>query len=242
VAGAQPCFVLVHGAWHGGWCWSEVVRGLEAAQARCYAPTLVGLAHRHDEAQDAITADDHAAEIIQLVRMLDLRDVVLVLHSYAGMLGPALLAALRPRLRHIAWIEALIPPPGVSLLDIAAPATAARLRSAAEQAGGHWLAPPAVEQFDLPDPQIGPAIAARLTPHPWPSFSQPLRLAQDDVLAFPGSVLLANDRPAAPYAAVGDRARAAGWPVHETSGGHLLMLTRPDVVADFLLRRSWPAR
>lgn len=229
-------FVLVHGAWHGGWCWAPVAQRLEAQGHRCYAPTLSGMAHRAAELTPEVDADTHARDIIALVEALDLRQVVLALHSYAGVLGPALLARLRERLLHIAWIEAVIPPPGAAMLELTLPEAARRYRTLAEQAGeGWWMPAPDASQFNLPDPALAAQVAAQLTRHPLRSFSEPLTLPQDDVFGFAGSGLFASDRQPAPYARYVAQARAAGWPVRETAGGHLLMLTQPDTVAQFLM-------
>ncbi|MCJ0765699.1 alpha/beta fold hydrolase [Variovorax terrae] len=228
-------FVLVHGAWHGGWCWAPVVQRLEALGHRCYAPTLSGMAHRAAELTPEVDADTHARDIIALVEALDLRRVVLALHSYAGVLGPALLARLRERLAHIAWIEAVIPPPGAAMLELTLPEAAQRYRASAADVGeGWWMPPPDVAQFRLADAALAAQVGARLTRQPLRSFSEPLRLPQQEVFGFPGSVLVANDRTPAPYARYVAQARAAGWPVREVPGGHLLMLSNPDAVTGFL--------
>jgi len=230
-----PTFVLVHGAWHGGWCWAPVAERLEALGHRCLAPTLRGLAHRSGELTPAICADTHVDDVADLVEALDLRDVVLALHSYAGLLGPALLARLRSRLIRIAWIEAVVPGAGQCMLDMVLPEAAERYRRLAREAGGGWrLPPPDPDQFGL-DPDLASEVGARLTPHPFRSFAEPVKAPAGDVLAFPGSYLVADDRPQQPYAHHVALARRAGWPVAASPGGHLLMLTRPQAVTDFLL-------
>src|SRR6218665_3501504 len=92
--------VLVHGAWHGGWCWHEVAGKLERLGRRTYAPTLSGLAHRRAGLTRDISADTHVHDVAQLIEALDLQRGTLVLHSYAGLLGPALLHRL---LSHLAY-------------------------------------------------------------------------------------------------------------------------------------------
>jgi len=229
-------FVLVHGAWHGGWCWSPVAERLRAQGHACLAPTLRGLAHRRAALTPQLDADAHVDDVADLFEVLDLSDAVLVLHSYAGLLGPALLARLRCRLRHIAWIEAVLPAPGQRMLDLIVPEAAARYARTVRDSGDGWrMPPPDPLQFHLPQPGLAAEIADRLTPHPWRSFTHPVRAAQDDVLRFPGSYLLASDRDPQPYAGCAAQARAAGWTVRQAPGGHLLMLTQPDAVASFLL-------
>ena len=228
-------FVLVHGAWHGGWCWSEVAPTLEARGHRAFAPTLRGLAHRADAFGSDIDADAHVDDLASLVEALDLHDIVLVLHSYAGLLGPALLARLHSRLRHIAWIEAVVPCPGQPMLELVAPEAAARFaRLACESADGR-LPVPDVAQFNLRDPALAERLSGCLTPHPLRTFTEPVRSAQADVTTFPGSYLIANDRDPQPYERFVPLAQHAGWPVVRVAGGHILMLTNPSAVIDFLL-------
>lgn len=230
-----PCFLLVHGAWHGGWCWAQVVGQLEQQGLRSYAPTLRGLAHRAAELTSELNADDHVRDVADLAEALDLQRIVLVLHSYAGLLGPALLARLRPRLAHIAWVEAVMPEPGQCMLDLVLPEAAQRYQRLAREQGDGWRLPvPDVAQFHLGDPALAAEAARRLTPHPLRTFAEPVRLPQDDVLRFPGSYLIASDRDPQPYTRFAEAARAAGWRVQAMPGGHLPMLTQPRALAEYL--------
>ena len=230
-------FVLVHGAWHGGWCWAGVAEALEERGRWCLAPTLRGCGHRAGGDARAVDADAHVDDVAALFDLLDLQGATLGLHSYAGLLGPALLARLRPRLAHIAWIEAVIPTPGQTMLDLVLPAAAERYRAmaqAAYQDASGVLALPDAAQFNLPSAKLKEQVQARLTPQPAQTFVRPVRAPQADVLAFPGSYLIANDREPQPYEGFATKAQQAGWPVHRVAGGHLLMLTNPGAVADFL--------
>jgi len=228
--------VLVHGAWHGGWCWHEVAEKLERLGRRTYAPTLSGLAHRSAGLNSEISADTHVNDVAQLVEALDLQHVTLVLHSYAGLLGPALLERLRPRLVEIVWLEAVIPTPGQPMLELTTPEAATRyVKAAATEGEGWWMPPPDAAQFQLPSPQMQQAVASQLTPQPFRTFSEPVTLPQANVANFPGRYLLASDREPQPYLKYAAIARAAGWPVAEAPGGHLMMLTNSDAVVDFLI-------
>lgn len=227
--------VLVHGAWHGGWCWREVADKLERQGRRCYAPTLSGLAHRRAGLSRETSADTHVDDVASLIEALDLRGVTLVLHSYAGLLGPALLHRLRERLVEIAWLEAVIPSPGQPMLELTTPEAAARYVAQATSRGeGWWMPPPDVAQFQLPSDEMAQAVARQLTPQPLRSFAEPVTAPQAEVRGFPGRYLLASDRSPQPYLRYAAIAREAGWPVAEAPGGHLMMLTNSDAVVDFL--------
>ncbi len=235
-------FVLVHGAWHGGWCWQAVAERLRAQGHACFAPTLRGLAHRQAALSPELDADAHVDDVASLVEALDLQQVVLVLHSYAGLLGPALQARLGPRIAHRCFVEAVLPQPGQCMLDLVAPAVAQRLTQSAQQHGDGWrLPPPDPAQFHLGGAVSAPDLARRLTPHPWRSFTTPVRAAQAEVLEHEGSYLLASDREPQPYAGFAARAEAAGWPLTRMPGGHLLMLTQPAALAAHLQSLATPS-
>ena len=227
--------VLVHGAWHGGWCWHEVVDKLERLGRKVYAPTLSGMAHRRAGLNKDISADTHVDDIATLVEALELADVTLVLHSYAGLLGPALLHRLQGRLTEIAWIEAVIPSPGMPMLELTTPKAAARyIQIAASEGEGWWMPPPSATQFQLPTSEMEKYVDHRLTPQPFRTFSEPVSLPQADVKAFPGRYLIASDRKPQPYLRYAAIATASGWPVRDAPGGHLMMLTNSDAVVNFL--------
>ena len=235
-------FVLVHGAWHGGWCWDRVATGLRAQGHACFAPTLRGLAHRCAALTPTLDADDHVEDVAGLIEALDLQRVVLVLHSYAGLLGPALQARLGQRIVHQCFVEAVLPAPGQCMLDLLVPAAARRYLLAVQEHGNGWrLPPPDPAQFHLGGAVAADDIARRLTPHPWRSFTTPVRAAQADVFAHAGSYLLASDRDPQPYARFAAAAEAAGWPVTRMPGGHLLMLTRPAALTGHLLSLATPS-
>src|SRR5690606_36295788 len=227
--------VLVHGAWHGGWCWREVATKLEGQGRKVYAPTLSGMAHRRHQLSRDITADTHVNDVASLIEALDLQQVTLVLHSYAGLLGPALLHRLQDRLQDIAWLEDVIPAPGKPMLELTTPEAAARyVQAAANDGEGWWMPAPSATQFQLPTADMERAVAQQLTPEPFRSFSEPVTLPQADVTAVRGRYLLANDRSPQPYLKYAAIAREAGWPVTQAAGGHLMMLTNADAVVDFL--------
>jgi pimeloyl-ACP methyl ester carboxylesterase len=235
-------FLLVHGAWHGGWCWDAVSARLRAQGHGCFAPTLRGLAHRRAALTPELDADAHVEDVASLVEALDLEQVVLVLHSYAGLLGPALQSRLGQRIVHRCLVEAVLPAPGQCMLDLLAPSVAQRFAHAVQEHGDGWrLPPPDPAQFHLGGTVSAADVARRLTPHPWRSFTTPLRAAQADVLAHAGSYLLASDREPQPYAGFAARAETAGWPLTRMPGGHLLMLTQPDALASHLMSLATPS-
>ena len=105
-------FVLVHGAWHGGWCWDRVRPFLEAANTRVVTPTLSGLAEKAAKSASAPVLLDHINDVVAAVEDEPSNEVVLVGHSYAGMLITAAAEKLRSRLKHLVYVDAAVPGDG----------------------------------------------------------------------------------------------------------------------------------
>ena len=107
-------FVLVHGAWHGAWCWRRVLDLLQAGGHRAHAVTLTGVGDRAHLLSPLITLETHIADVINAIEAEELQDVVLAVHSYAGMLGTAVADRMPQRLRHLVYVDAVVPRPGES--------------------------------------------------------------------------------------------------------------------------------
>jgi len=151
-------FVLVHGAWHGGWCWDRVRPLLEAANTRVVTPTLSGLAEKAAKSASAPVLQDHINDVIGAVENEQLNDVVLVGHSYAGMLITAAAEKLRPRLKHLVYVDAAVPGdgddfaaqfPGLSAQDYEKRRAAFR----ALAPDGVWLPAPPAQMVGVTKPE-----------------------------------------------------------------------------------------
>lgn len=237
VAALKPdAFVLVHGAWHGGWCWEAVARGLEASGYRVYCPTLAGLSERADVLSRSIGLKDHIDEIEGLLRDEELRDVVLVLHSYAGMIGRALEARCPERIAAVVYIEAVVPEPGEALLDIIPSVARETFLAAAEERGEGWrIPPPDPAQFSIRDPEVLELLSRRLTDQPLKAFTDKAEAASQ---SFGGKrlYLFASDRDPQPYRSFIERfSRDDRWQVGRLTGGHEMMLTNPEGLIEQLL-------
>ena len=105
-------FVLVHGAWHGGWCWQRVTAPLQAQGHRVHAVTLTGLGERAHLLSPAINLDTHINDVINLIEAEELHEVILAVHSYAGMIGTAVADRMNDRIKHLVYVDAVVPKPG----------------------------------------------------------------------------------------------------------------------------------
>lgn len=226
-------FVLVHGAWHGGWCWDDVAGRLRRAGHVVVAPTLLGLAEREGELRPDVGLSDHAKEVADVLSGLPAppEDVVVVGHSYGGLVVREAVDRLGGAAGSIVLIDGWAGPDGASLLSLAPAWFADGLRNAArEQGDGGLLEPPPPVAVGIEDPAVAEAVAPRLTRHPIRSFEQPTRLtgAVDRV---PGRAILCRDRFGLGF----DRlAGELGYPAVRLDTGHDAMLTEPGEVAALL--------
>lgn len=226
-------FVLVHGAWHGGWCWDRVATRLRAAGHQVAAPTLTGLSERAHLLSPMVGLDTHVEDIVRLLDVLGLTDVVLVGHSYAGQVITAVADRRPAAVARRVYLDAFAGQDGEAARALQPPTVAEHWAQAAAGPGLGWLVPVrdlrvlgVTEQADVD------WLTPKLTPHPWKTYTDPLRLtgAVHDV---PAEFIECVDWMRA-FRDQGDRARSWGWPVREVMTGHEAMVTAPDELADLL--------
>src|SRR5438552_18240524 len=117
--GAQKTFVLVHGAWHGGWCWRRVSDLLEKQGHKVFAPTLTGLGERSHLMSKDITLDTHIADLVNVITWEDLNGICLVAHSYGGWPVSGALEQVGDRVSSVVFLDAFVPENGQKSLDTA---------------------------------------------------------------------------------------------------------------------------
>lgn len=166
-------FLLVHGAWHGAWCWRRVSDALIRAGHRAHAVTLTGLGERAHLIASTITLETHITDVVAALEAEEMDPAILVVHSYAGMLGTAVADRMPGTLRHLVYVDAVVPRPGESWSSTHASATR-QMRLAAARASADFSFPP-------PDPAVfGLAaqdhawVQRRQTPHPGYTYEAPL--------------------------------------------------------------------
>ena len=112
-------FVLVHGGWHGGWCWNRVSKLLSAKQHTVVAPTLTGLGERSHLLSPEIDLETHVLDIVNVMKWQELRDVVLVGHSYGGMVISGVAERMERSIASLVMLDAMVPASGQSVNDLA---------------------------------------------------------------------------------------------------------------------------
>jgi pimeloyl-ACP methyl ester carboxylesterase len=238
-------YVLVHGGGHGGWCHQRVARLLRAAGHEVHTPTLTGLGERSHLLSPAIDLDLHITDVVAVLHYEDLDDVILVGHSYGGMVITGVADRAAERIGRIVYLDAATPVNGQSLLDVAGPIMEATRPMGALVDGVELVLLPSPEAglfYGVTDPDDVAWLADRLTGHPWRCFEQPLRLTNEDALwAIPQYHIVCTSTVPTRDPGLMEEARRAGrlW---EIDTGHDLMITEPGAVADALLLVAEGAR
>ncbi|WP_165191573.1 alpha/beta fold hydrolase [Caulobacter soli] len=233
-------FVLVHGAWRGGWCFSRVAQLLRAQGHRVFTPTMTGLGERvHLADAMTVTAQTHIDDIANLLRYEDLTEVILVGHSYAGVIVTAVADAQPDRIQALVYLDAIIPESGKSVLGINGNAeiVSAVLQGAA--ATGGRSAPPLPAAMLNTNPADIALVERLATPQPLATFCEPIQLsgAHEKIerrtyvraTGWGGYDQLGFD--AYSRIALDDR-----WAKVDLPYGHELMLDAPEAVADVLIK------
>jgi pimeloyl-ACP methyl ester carboxylesterase len=230
-------FVLVHGGMHGGWCYRKLSPMLRAAGYDAYAPTLTGLGERKHLLRPEVDLELHITDIVNMLDYEDLADVILVGHSYGGMVITGVADQAGGRIGHLVFLDAAHPKNGQSLVDVA-PEMMAMARSEMSVLNGvDVVSGPnsrAVPYFGVTDPVDHAWMVARLLPHPWKCYAQPLALKDEAAVR---RIRHSNICCTAGLHRPGYREemqKAAHF--FEIDTGHDLMITEPRAVADMLLK------
>jgi pimeloyl-ACP methyl ester carboxylesterase len=235
---ANRVYVLVHGGGHGGWCWRRVAERLRAAGHEVHAPTLTGLGERAHLLSPDIGLDTHIADVVNLLSYEDLRNVILVGHSYAGVVITGVADRAPDRVGQIVYLDAAIPANGETVAD-----TSPGVRRIADGdtrvVNGVplflWPGPITRVIYGVQDDADWAWMEPRLTPHPWRAFDEPLRLENEAaVKKLPRTIINCTSTLATRPPELRARYLAADR-VWEIDTGHDAMITAPAEVSDMLL-------
>ena len=228
-------FVLIHGAWHGGWCWRRVAPLLRRAGHEVLAPSLTGLGDRAHLARPDIGLETHIRDVATLLEMEELKDVVLVGHSYGGMVVTGAAELCAARLSRLVYLDAFVPEDGKCALDYVVPERAARMR--AEGEAGGMITPPPVALWGLTRPEDVDWARRHEVKHPYLTLAQPIRLGDEAALArIPKTFIYCSQPATGSFDQFAARFRNdAAWRFHELHTGHDAMILQPRALADILL-------
>ncbi|HLS57791.1 MAG TPA: alpha/beta fold hydrolase [Zeimonas sp.] len=228
-------YVLLHGAWHGAWCWKRVAEPLRADGHRVYTPTQTGVGERAHLLSRDITLDVFVDDLVDVLEASDLTDVVLVGHSFGGIGISGAADRVPSRIRHLVYLDALIVENGQSPFSVVPPEIAAARREEARMfSGGISLPVPAPALFGVTDPADVAWLEANCTPHPLSTYESVLTLRGPVGNGLPATYVAVRPHYAPTAAARAFARKQANWRYMEIDAGHDAMVTSPQAVLDIL--------
>jgi len=232
----MPAFVLVHGGWHGGWCWRKVAERLRARGHRVYLPTLTGLGEREHLFTPEVGLATHVQDVLAVLHCEELEDLVLVGHSYGGTIITLVADHDPAPLRALVYVDALIPEDGQRGWDGFPRERQQAMHAGAQTLGGLRVPAPDPAIWGILDPEDLAWARARVTPHPIKTMFDPAVITgrwnevprKHYVLAgaYRGPRFVEHHAAAC---------RHPGWTTAVVEGGHDLMVTHPDALTQELL-------
>jgi len=231
----KPVFVLVHGAWHGGWCWQDVSQSLRAKEFSVYTPTLSGLGEHKNVVNESINLQTHITDVINLIEMEDLHHVILVGHSYAGAVIAGVADSIPKRLKKLVFLDAMLVHNGESLHSLQ-PKEIQRIEKDRIKAKQNFPPFP-VAIFGVTDSIKAKWVTERLTPQPFNTFAQVLRLKHKYGNGVP-LVYIACTNPQLPVMKkMSAEAQSNSlWTHYALNTGHDAMITIPNELSDLFVK------
>ena len=235
-------FVLLHGAFHGGWCWRDVARPLRAAGHTVFTPTQTGLGERRHLLSHAVDLEVFAQDLTNILEAEELVDAILVGHSFGGIVLTMAADRMPERIRHLVYLDGAVLGRGESVFGaLPAELVLARREAAGAYSGGLSLPPPPPAFFGIPDGSLAEWVARRMTPHPIATYEERLALHNPVIgNGLPCTYIACTDPLYAPTEAMRQRVKGfiadgLSWSWREIATGHDAMVTAPEALAELLL-------
>lgn len=225
-------FVLVHGAWHGAWCWRRVARLLARDGHEVFTPTLTGLGERSHLLAPGIDLDTHILDVANEIKWQELKDVILVGHSYGGMVISGVAERMEKAIAAFVMLDAFFPENGEALIDLSAGPVQEAFR-AAQRSGVTSLPPRSAAAFKVNENDRA-WVDAQCTPQPIGCVLQKLTLAGARERIAHRAYICASGYLSEPFDRGLAKARAQGWRTYEVPCGHDVMLDQPEGLAAIL--------
>ncbi len=220
-------FMLVHGSWHGGWCWKRVRHRLRELGHHVYTPTLTGLADRSHLLTRSVNLSTHIDDVANLIRWEELSDVVLCGHSYSGMVITGVADRMPDRIRALVYLDAAVPENGESALDLLPEALHPSMIEPTMGLGEGWKTPPMAAAVFRVNAKDEDWVDRQCTWQPFACFKERLQLSEGIRSVTNVTFILCAGWDGALHWAH-ERARAKGWRTITLSCGHEAMLDCPE--------------
>jgi pimeloyl-ACP methyl ester carboxylesterase len=230
-------FVLVHGAWHGGWSWCRVADRLRTRGHIVFAPTLTGLGERAHLLHPGIDLSLHIADVLGVIKYERLRDFVLVGHSYGGCVISGVAEAVPDKIRSLVFLDAFIPDNGDATLDLVQPAVQDVIREALER-GDTTIPVRDAAAFKVNEKDRG-WVDSLATPQPINTMTEKIRLTGARERIAKKIYIRASGYPNVSFDKAYARVRAdRSWGTYEVPCGHDVMIDEPDRLTEILIEAA----
>jgi pimeloyl-ACP methyl ester carboxylesterase len=227
-------FVLVHGAWHGGWCWRRVSDLLEAKGHKVFTPTLTGLGERSHLMRAGIDVSTHATDVVNLMKWERLSGVVLCGHSYGGMVISLVAEQMADKIGSLVFLDAFVPENGDSMFELTNPAVRDSLTSAT--ARGDISVPGRPAAAFLVNGKDQAWVDSLTGPQPIATMTEKLNLSGAREKVAKKSYIRAGAYPNPGFDKALNRVKAdKSWRTYDVPCGHDVMVDMPERLAEILL-------
>jgi pimeloyl-ACP methyl ester carboxylesterase len=231
----MACFVVAHGAWSAGWAWKKMHPLMRAAGHELWTPTYTGLGERAHLVSPSVGLDTHIEDVLGVMTFEDLRDVVLIGHSYGGMVATGVADRARERISRLVYLDAFVPRDGESLFGLVGPAGRARMQELARTEGNGWLVPSNPIPPDTSEADVAWITPLRL-PQPLKTFASQIRLASAETSLPRSYIYCQRFGPGDPFRKFAKRAKSErGWQACEIDASHSPHITAPLALRDLLI-------
>ena len=233
----KPHFLLIHGAWHGGWVWNEISEILRYQRYSVSTPTLTGLGEKKHLLSSKITIETFIEDVVNHIIFENLNNIILVGHSFAGSVISGVADRLKDRIQKLIYFDAMILIDGQKPFDITPKETVEQRIELAKKFGNKISIPaPSADAFGVFDVKKSLLLEEKLTPHPLSAFQSKLILKNEVGNGIPLSYIFCTKPVYKSLESSREVVRKMKWPIFELNAGHDAMLTHPKETLNLLMK------
>ena len=233
----KPHFLLIHGAWHGGWVWNEISDILRYQRCSVSTPTLTGLGEKKHLLSSKITIETFIEDVVNHIVFENLNNIILVGHSFAGSVISGVADKLKDRIQKLIYFDAMILTDGQKPFDITPKETVEQRIELAKKFGNNISIPaPSADAFGVFDIKKSLLLEEKLTPHPLSAFQSKLILKNEVGNGIPLSYIFCTKPVYKSLESSREVVRKMKWPIFELNAGHDAMLTHPKETLNLLMK------
>ena len=233
----KPHFLLIHGAWHGGWIWNEISEILRYQRYSVSTPTLTGLGEKKHLLSSKITIETFIEDVVNHIIFENLNNIILVGHSFAGSVISGVADRLKDRIQKLIYFDAMILIDGQKPFDITPKETVEQRIELAKKLGNDISIPaPSPDAFGVFDIKKSLLLEEKLTPHPLSAFQSKLILKNEVGNGIPLSYIFCTKPVYKSLESSREVVRKMKWPIFELKAGHNAMLTHPKETLNLLMK------